>query len=73
MSHNLSKCDNNLKTTTYENVEDRLDDLDLTNQDSVNHLDGTTESNDLIDLRGSDVPLSLESRFHFDNIETIMF
>ena len=52
---NLSLFDNqssHLKTTTNANVEDGLDDLDLTNQDDVDPLDPVTsfETDDLIDL-----------------------
>ena len=78
MKDNLLELDSqhdHLKTTTDDNIEDGLDDLDPTNQDDVNPLDGATgfEFDDLIDVIGSDVSLSPESRFHFDNMETIIF
>ena len=45
------------------------------NQDDANPLGNTTgfESDDLIDLIGLDASLSPESRFYFDNVETIIF
>ena len=64
-----------LKTTTDANVEDGLDDLDPSNQDDADPLDGATgfKSDALIDLISLDVSLSYEFKFYFDNMETIMF